>query len=262
MLAMLAIAPALAAPSLFCENCRLKEQGFHIGEMTVLGNGSIYTWAHVDKDGKPIKIGVSATETALVGLREDVPELYPKVPGWEYRLNLPQEAKQKSAFDHVSFDWNPKGHIPPGIYDVPHFDVHFYLISYQDRLKITAAGEDLDRCRKQPDAKYIPGGYIYAPESEEPKMGAHWVDTQTPELNGSPFTHTFIFGSYDGKVVFYEPMITLSFLKNKSNGVYAIKQPAAVQATGYYPTKYAIKFDDVRKEYTITLEEFVWMEAR
>ena len=24
-------------------------------------------------------------------------------------------------------NWNPHGHIPPGIYDRPHFDVHFYM---------------------------------------------------------------------------------------------------------------------------------------
>ncbi len=47
-----------------------------------------------------------------------------------------------------------------------------------------------------------------------PQMGAHWVDVTSPELNGSTFAQTFIYGSYDGQVNFYEPMITLDFLKN------------------------------------------------
>jgi hypothetical protein len=27
----------------------------------------------------------------------------------------------------VGLNWNPHGHIPPGVYDLPHFDFHFYI---------------------------------------------------------------------------------------------------------------------------------------
>jgi hypothetical protein len=30
------------------------------------------------------------------------------------------------------------GHIPEGIYSVPHFDYHFYLMSEQERATVTA----------------------------------------------------------------------------------------------------------------------------
>jgi hypothetical protein len=33
-------------------------------------------------------------------------------------------------------DWNPRGHIPDGVYTVPHFDVHFYLITREQREEI------------------------------------------------------------------------------------------------------------------------------
>lgn len=261
-IAVLAVVAPRTNNAAACENCRMKEQGFHVAEMAILGNGTVFSWAHVDKDEKPIAVGVTFTETALSGLRQDVPDKYPRIPGWEYRLALPSIITKKTPLTHVSFDWNPKGHIPPGIYDVPHFDVHFYLMPYEDRLKITAEGDDLDRCRKRPDAKYLPSGYIFAPDSEEPKMGSHWVDTQTPELSGAPFTHTFIYGTYDAKVIFFEPMVAIGYLKTNPKMTSHIKMPAAVQASGFYPTKYSVKYNESRREYTIALEEFVWIDAR
>lgn len=77
-----------------------------------------------------------------------------------------------------------------------------------------------------------------------PTMGKHWVDVTSPELNPNnpqPFTQTFIYGSYDSKVVFYEPMITLDFLKTTANFERLIPQPAKVQQSGYYPTKMRVQ---------------------
>lgn len=87
-------------------------------------------------------------------------------------------------------------------------------------------------------------------------MGSHWIDVTSGELNGKPFTETFIFGSYDGKVTFYEPMITLDFLKNNSNYVREIPQPAKVQTSSWYPTKMKILKHDGLTE--IVLDEFVY----
>lgn len=252
---------AIASAAVACENCRLKEQGYHIGEMTILGNGTIFTWAQVDKDGKPVAVGVTVSELALSGLREDLPEGYPKVPGWEYKLDFPVDGVKGTPFNHLSFDWNPKGHIPPGIYDVPHFDVHFYMVSYDDRLKMTMEGDGIKKFQNKPQEAFMPAGYIYAPESEEAKMGAHWVDLATPELNGKPFTHTFIYGSYDAKVVFWEPMITRAMFTNDVNIEVDIKQPEKVAVSSHYPTKYFIRYNAIRKEYVVGLEKFVWREA-
>jgi hypothetical protein len=77
-------------------------------------------------------------------------------------------------------------------------------------------------------------------------MDAHWIDVTSPELNGQPFTQIFLYGSFDGKVNFYEPMITMDFLKNNNNFEGNIPQPAKVQKSGYYPTKErVVKHDGV-----------------
>jgi hypothetical protein len=221
-----------------------------------MGHGVAYAWTKEDAAGNPVAVGVTFTESALSGLPTEKPNT--GFDGYEFPLALPKNgATAKTPFDHVALEWMPKGHIPPGIYDVPHFDVHFYMTPVSERLKITLDADDMVRCRKQPDAKLMPEGYIYAPDSEIKFMGAHWVDLATPELNGKPFTYTFLFGSYNGNVMFYEPMVTMEYLKRKPNLVEAIKQPREVQHPGlYYPTKYTIRYDETRHEYTVTLEGF------
>ena len=83
-------------------------------------------------------------------------------------------------------------------------------------------------------------------------MGTHWLDVTSPELNGQPFTQTFIYGSYNGKVTFAEPMITLDFLKKTSSFERDIPQAAKVQKSGYYPTKLNITKHDGITEIVLT----------
>lgn len=221
-----------------------------------MGNGTAYAWIKSDSEGNPESVGVTFTESALDGLPADKPNN--GFDGYEFPLALPKgDALAKTPYDHVALDWNPKGHIPPGIYDVPHFDVHFYMNPISERQKITLEGEDMARCQLKPDAKFLPDGYMYAPGSEYKYMGSHWVDTSSPELSGKPFTYTFIYGSYNGQVVFWEPMVTVEYLKSKPNLVVPIKQPKAYQRAGlYYPTSYTIRYNPQRHEYVVALEGF------
>src|SRR5262245_7749098 len=102
----------VSRPSLACDTC--KTPGLHIGETRILGNGTIYSWLNLNEKGEPPAIGVTLTETALEGLPANPPSA--QMPGMEYTLRLPKQASV-TAFDHIGFDWNPKGHEPSGIYD-------------------------------------------------------------------------------------------------------------------------------------------------
>jgi hypothetical protein len=102
------------------------------------------------------------------------------------------------------------GHPPPGIYSVPHFDFHFYKMPLAERLAIPPYPQAMAAFNNNPLPGYLPTAYVKAPAGEA-KMGAHWMDVTSPEFNGQPFTHTFVYGSYDGKVNFLEPMATLAF---------------------------------------------------
>ena len=141
--------------------------------------------------------------------------------------------------------------------NVPHFDFHFYTITEKERYAISAQGEGLEKCRKRPQPEYLPESYFYAPDSEHDRMGSHWIDKEAHEFHGHQFTATLLYGSYDGQVIFVEPMITKSFLESKPCFTQPVKQPAKYQKAGYYPTSYSVKYDAGRKEYTVALDGLI-----
>jgi hypothetical protein len=223
------------------------EEKIYFGESQKLGNGSLRSWVKLDGTCKPTAIGVTFTETALTGLPAEVPEGAFNI---SHKVTLPPQASA-TPFNHISVDWNPKGHEPDHIYTVGHFDFHFYMISPEERQSITLQGEGLAKCKKQPAAEFVPEDYIYAPGSEIAGMGAHWVYKNAHEFHGQPFTSTFIYGSHDGHFIFLEPMVSKAFLESKPNLTEPVKQPAKVEKPGYYPTTYSVKYDPQTREYTV-----------
>lgn len=222
-----------------------------VGETKSLGAGTARSWVRLDSSGNPTAIGVTFSENALETLPKEPPA---GAEGVGISLELPAQAS-KTAFRHIGLDFNPHGHEPVKIYDTAHFDFHFYMISATEREGITATGDGLLKGNKQPTAEYIPEGYINVPNSVVPRMGSHWVNPLGRELNGQTFTTTFLFGSYDGRLIFAEPMITKSFLETKTDVTELIKPPKSYERRGtYYPTKYTVRYDAAAKEYTVALE--------
>ena len=223
------------------------------GTTIQIGNGSARTFVSADASGNPTEIGVALTETALTGL--------PATPafGTMYDVALPAgNATTKMPFDHISFDWNPNGHEPTGVYTVPHFDAHFYMQPMAAQHAITLDDPKGDIF---PASAKLPAGYVtppnVAPGRTVPMMGRHWIDPTSPEYaSGGSFSHTFIYGTYDGHVTFIEPMFTKAILVSGVSIEKAIKQPTVYEVTGkYFPTKYTIRYDAGAKEYIISLKE-------
>jgi hypothetical protein len=93
-------------------------------------------------------------------------------------------------------------------------------------------------------------------------MGLHWVDLASPELppQSKPFTSTFIVGSWDGQVIFDEPMITREFIlahRADTTTTRSFALPAAQRyvPAGFYPASYRITWDASAREYRIALTE-------
>ncbi len=252
---------ALSRPANACPECTSPfKPGTYTGEAKRVGNGVAYSWVTLGADGKPASIGVTLTDTALDGLSDIAPTTLAQMERDMFMLMLPKQAA-KTAFNHISLDWNAKGHDPSGIYDKPHFDVHFYTIDLAAREKITAQGPDAALCREAFPAAYAPAGYMFAPETEIPMMGGHWLDPKSPELNGKPFTTTFLYGSYKGKMAFIEPMITRAFLQSGRELNETVALPSAYEKSAYYPTRYTVHHDSVRHEVTIALDGLTWRAA-
>lgn len=223
------------------------------GPQVQMGNGHVRSWVNISHDGTPLAIGVEMTDGALTNLPQDPTDFAAST----FALTLHQKAKSVTPFDHIVMDWNVHGHEPAGIYDLPHFDFHFYKISVAEQMAIppynvASAGFDVPL-----PAGYMPPTYVRIPGGV-PQMGAHWADVTSPEFHGSIFTSTFIYGSYDGHVIFEEPMITLATLQSGNTIHKDIPQPMHYDPTGtYYPTRYNIWQDPANSRHYVSLDNMM-----
>jgi Domain of unknown function (DUF5602) len=244
------------------------------GAPIALGKGEARTYVVRDqKTGNPVEVGIALTEGALQGLPEaghqggNGHEHYAS-----YILELP--ADHGTPYRFVELDWNPKGHGGP--YTAQHFDFHFYRVPLAEHDAIDPARADYtQQAEAFPAAEELPAGYVSShvlmnlppAKAAVPKMGLHWVDTNSPELppRNQPFTATFIIGSWGGKVIFDEPMITRDFIlahRDSITGGTRIPVPASARyaPAGFYMDSYRVSFDRAAGEYRVALTGLAWKE--
>jgi hypothetical protein len=231
--------------------------GTAYGTPAAVGNGTIRSYVTY-ADGEAIEVGVAMSETVMQGLPRasgDHGEGHPD--SHEFVLDLPQG--NPTPFKHIGFNWNPGGHEPPGIYDQPHFDFHFYLIPEADRLAIipTDTAAFNARARNYPSPEFVPAGYIAPVPLGIPQMGVHWIDPTSPEFNGQPFSKTFIYGSWNGKLIFAEPMITKAMIESKQTITTPVGVAAKYSQPGRYPSSYTIRWNEVARQYEVALSGLV-----
>ena len=258
------------------------------GVAVKVGNGIARTYVAFAQDNHavPVEVGVALTEGAMEGLPGPNPHAahmaaasaHEHVDNHVYLLSLPDRGIKPYRF--VELDWNPGGHEPPGIYDQPHFDFHFYTISPEERAAIVPSDPQFQmKADMLPTEAYRPPFYIMAapPGASAPGvplMGVHWVDVRSPELQKMlgkpdayrPFTTTFIYGSWAGRFTFVEPMITRAHIMSKKsatdstqrNELISVPTAQRYNPAGYYPSAYRIVWDAEAQEYRIALTELAW----
>jgi hypothetical protein len=83
-------------------------------------------------------------------------------------------------------------------------------------------------------------------------MGKHWLDPNFPR----PFSHTMIYGSYNGGLNLIEPMVTMPILLGGTTIKTPYAQPLYFAKSGkWYPTKYNIY--KAHNNHFVTLSDFV-----
>lgn len=235
-----------------CDDAVTPDQRTVYGTPQRLGDGTARTYLVVEDD-VPVEFGVALTEKALEGL--------PSQEGGAghssvSELILPLPGRNPTPFRLVELNWHPGGH-PPAPYGQPHLDFHFYTITLEERNKIDPLDPLFnEKAKRYPSDGYMPAGYLPTPDAV-PRMGVHWVNPASPELNGQPFTRTFLYGSWDRRTIFLEPMITREYLESKPSVTEQIPIPSKYEPGGYYPTSQLIQWDAARKEYRIGVGGFV-----
>ena len=253
-----------------------------LGGQSVLGKGRVASYAELNPQAEPTAIGIVFSPTALDGLPTDhaglrhcfdrnkdgtVDRATECLHTYEHVLPLPDAVAQREdiPFKWVLLNWNPMGHIPPGIYDVPHFDVHFFLEPVASVLALEAGpcGPEFIRCDQfEVGKRPLPPNYMHPDfrdvDAVVPAMGNHLVDLSGPEFGQQqPFTRSWIYGVYGGKVTFYEEMVSRATLLGKPRACSVIKSPPAVATSGFYPTVSCLRHDAATSETTVSMEMFV-----
>lgn len=200
-----------------------------------------------------------------------------------HRFDLELPADNPTPFRFVEFGWNPAGHEPPGVWDTPHFDFHFYTVPVSVRNAIVPSDPQFAaKAARYPEAALRPEFYLDAAtaarvtpaQATVPQMGVHWIDVRTPEVQamaGHPenyraFTRTYIRGSWDGQFIFEEPMITRAHLLAKKaaadaavqDEVIPVSVPGRYAVAGFYPEAYRITWDAKAREYRVALTQLTW----
>jgi hypothetical protein len=254
------------------------------GAPSALGNGTVRTYAQLEGSGKPVSIGFVFPKETLQNLpatmtdqhhcydvdgNGTVDEHTECMGGHERPLDLPAALTNSTDIPYkwALLNFNKMGHGPTGIYDTQHFDFHFYTQSKAERDAIRPGPcalaincDDFATSTKPIPSQYMPAGYIDNGVSEV-AMGNHLIDQSSPEWHNQLFTKTFIYGAYDAKISFLEPMISKAYLDGlatgaNSNGCFPIPQPQSWQQAGWYPKDYCIKYRANRGDYTVSMENY------
>lgn len=247
------------------------------GAAQKVGNGTARAYIIVDEKNVPVEVGVALSESVMEGLPKPKPMDHnaPMVAGEHLDMHnwlLALPAENPTPYQFVQFGWNPKGHEPPGVWDTPHFDFHFYTVPVSVRNEIVPTDPKFaEKAAKYPAESQRAQFYLDAATAAKtepaavtiPEMGLHWIDVRTPEIQVmagkpeayKPFTTTFIYGSWNGEFIFAEPMITRAFLMARGDTL--IQVPSAGFAKpGYYPAAYRVRWDESSREYLVSLTQF------
>ena len=281
-LAALAVGAAAASwPSKWDDEARVLD-----GPTAVVGNGTARLFVERGSDGKPSAIGIALSEGALAGLSTHMnstsrcfdkngdgtlahgeclgdDQVNLELPAGTEKLGLP--------FRWAMVNWNPEGHMHPAppVWSAAHFDFHFYIAT---RATIDAIRpgpcaeiidcEDFKRASMPLPVDQVPEGHIDVGAAVA-AMGNHLVDSKDPELADPSlgFSSTFIYGTYDGRMIFLEPMVSHAFLASKPDRCTPVRWAKTVAETGYYPTRYCVRYDVTAKEYRVSLEGLTYRAA-
>lgn len=243
-------------PSESFRNISNSKDSIFKGEKIKLFSGKAWVWIKRNTDETPKQLAIALTDAVLNSVPDSSEEEYENVVPAPPGIN-------QTAFQNFGIDWSPQGHLPQGIYDKPLFDLHFYTISETERQSIFTDSNYYQDFRTYPSQKYLPKSYGLIDAGGIPGggciTGTHWYDTTASEFHGQTFTQAFVYGTYNGKVDFYDPMISLDFLKSTNEFIRPIPQPSKFLVNGYYPTQLHItKHNGVTD---IILEKFVMRHA-
>jgi uncharacterized protein YjbI with pentapeptide repeats len=252
--------------------------------------GQVRSFIRYDSRGIPLEVGMEFNPEALD--KTNLPEDLSTYTEGEFLISLP-DPRNPTVFNLLTWTWvaGPNGgiedgHGPAGVYDIEHFDFHFYLNTQEvrDTINVLDSSDEYAKAITLPAEDFWPVEYKRPIDDfgnaigVAPGDGSHWNNAFGPEFaqppsdthvqffeaSGNPFGpgYTIQYGAFDGIQTLLEPMVTPDFLRSKQNAQVTIPQPQKYFKTGYFPTIYEIRYAEGAKfPHQILLKDFVFHEA-
>jgi hypothetical protein len=185
---------------------------------------------------KVVELGAIVPMAAIDGSPADGAMAWPPVENAV--IPMPAEARVATGVDHLTVYWEHHGH-PPGPFLTPHFDFHFYTISDTERRAID--------CTNKTKPSAFPTGYSMVDMDIPPvgmltglcvpRMGMHSLVSADMEAT-TPFSGTMVLGFYNGRPIFFEPMISKASLLERKSFTLPLVTPGGLAPGVQYPTKF------------------------
>ncbi len=220
----------------------------YYGAPMTVGSGSARVYV-IENTSGTVEVGIEADSTAFVNLASDS----------HLHLDLPtSDSFDVSPIDHIDLGFALNGHpggpwsdaadVPENSYwAVPHFDVHFMTISDKeaDKIIIPNPTDSSDLAYVVPAASDLAAGYALGLNSGISGEGSHWAAGGEFSDFPAPFDYNFLYGFYDGKMTFEEPMVAQTFLADLKNGLTSdVLQAFSVSSTNpAFGDQYFIRYD-------------------
>jgi Domain of unknown function (DUF5602) len=220
------------------------------GTPVALGSGTMNTFIQTDASGKPTSVGFTINEAALNAMPTTDSMFMLALPAMSGSMNM--NMTMPTPFDHIEVDWSANGDTGTVIFNHPHLDCHFFMISSMSQMGIMMGSDTFSV-----GSDYMPQNCM-GDAMDEGGMGVHVWDTLAPEYHGSAFTHSYMYGFYHGNMDFVEIMCARSFLDSKANYTGDMSQPNAFKVHGYYPLKYTVSYDAGTKTYTYAIVNLMY----
>lgn len=222
-----------------------------IGPKVAVGNGYVISWIRVINNQTPWEIGIDITSGVLEDLPKDSGLIEPAI------IPLPDIAEKLTPFNHISITWNPENFSDIPGFEQAHFNFYFHTIPIGDRMSIPVWSEETDPSfSTYPPRNHLPKNYspLIKGIGSYAEIGRHWLSTDSKSY--LPLAETFSFGTYDGKLIFMDPIVTLSVLKSGEEIIKPIPQPLYHSGNNPLPREYKISISK-NENRTVALRNFL-----
>ena len=178
---------------------------------------------------------------------------------------LSEDIREATPFNHISLDFQPCGHPPLDVFNKPHYDVHVYTSTIEERiLRTCELIPGTPECNPEAEGNaafygaipddvtthqvYNNTGIIYS--------GTHsWNVAEQPSSVEEWTQPVFITGGYGGAFAFWEPMIPLDMVTGSEDHSYeeTVAFPETMEES--MPRHYTLEYEAATGITTVTLTQ-------